>query len=418
MEQKRTPPPLLASTGTRSPTVVSPLPGWLRRGVAYGLAVIVLSIVGWLVVTALLKVGLVAFTLLAALLLTALLAPVAHLMRNAGLPRSLAALLTLLLLLGLPAGVGYLIYTRVMQQANQIGPSITQGFDQVRNWLVEGPLNLRPQRIDTLRASTVDVVMETLPSVSAGTATAIAFVTGLLLLLFAVFFLVKDGDTMWRWALGWVPADHRDRVDGGGRVVWTTLTAYVRGTVLVALADAVGIGLGLFVLGVPLWLSLALLTFITAFVPIIGATVAGAAAVLVTLVTNGPTDALIVIGLVLLVQQVEGNLLQPLIMSGVVKLHPLVVVSAVTCGTLLLGIAGAFLAVPVLAVGYRLISYLAGRDEGNEEEAGTEPDTDEDMQERADHEDPADQDPQQDTDDDRTATLHAPPHRHSEIGRR
>lgn len=351
------------STVAGASSVISPLPGWLRRGVAYGLAVIVLSLVGWLVVMALLRVGLVAFVLLAALLLSALLAPPAHNLRQAGVPRSLAALLSLAVLIGVPVGIGYLLYTQVTQQMQDIGPAVTEGLDTIRDWLVAGPLQMDQAAIDDLRASAITTVRDAAPSPVAGTATAISAVTGVALLVFAVFFLVKDGDTIWRWALSWVPVDHRQQVDGGGRVAWTTLTAYVRGTALVALGDSVGIGIGLLVLGVPLWLSLTLLTFIGAFVPIIGATAAGAAAVLVTLVTNGPTDALIVLGIVLLVQQVEGNLLQPLIMSGVVKLHPLAIVTAVTAGTLLLGIAGAVLAVPVVAVAYRVVGFLSGHDD-------------------------------------------------------
>jgi predicted PurR-regulated permease PerM len=343
-------------------SVVTPLPGWLRRAVAYGLAVIVLTILAWLVVVALLRIGLVAFSLLAAVLLTALLAPPAHRLRESGLPKALAALVSLTLLVGVPVGVGYLIYTQVMRQVADIGPAVSEGTQQVRDWLVQGPLALDPSRIDNLLASASTGATQALPSPVAGTATAVSALTGVALVLFTVFFLVKDGDLIWRWVLGWMPLDHRESVDGGGRVAWATITAYVRGTALVALADAVGIGLGLLVLGVPLWLSLTLLTFIGAFVPIIGATLAGGAAVLVTLVTNGPTHALIVLGVVLVVQQLESNLLQPLIMSGVVKLHPLAIVTAVACGTLLLGIAGAVLAVPVVAVIYRVVSFLSGHD--------------------------------------------------------
>lgn len=360
------PQPARTRSGSSAPgssTVIGPLPGWLRRGVAYGLAVIVLSLVAWLVVNALLRVGLVAFVILAALLLAALLAPAANRMRDAGLPSAVAALLSLVVLIGVPVGIGYLLYTQVTQQLQDIGPAVTQGLDRVRDWLVNGPLEVDQSGIDDLRTSALSTAQDLAPSAVAGTTTAISVVTGLLLLLFTVFFLVKDGGKIWRWALSWIPVDHRPRVDGGGRVAWTTLTAYVRGTALVALGDSIGIGIGLLVLGVPLWLSLSLLTFVGAFVPIIGATVAGAAAVLVTLVTNGPTDALIVLGIVLLVQQLEGNILQPLIMSGVVKLHPLAIVISVTAGTLLLGIAGAVLAVPFVAVAYRVIGYLTDHDD-------------------------------------------------------
>ncbi len=361
-------PTRLGSSGSRSHTVVSPLPPWLRRVVAYGLAALVLSLVAWLVVTVLLRVGLLAFSLLVALLLAALVAPLSQWLGRAGLPRWLGALLSVLVLVGLPTGVGYLVYSRVMVQMQSIGPAVTEGIDQIRDWLVDGPIGLDPARIDTLRQSAVDAVGQALPSPVAGTTTALHVLTGVLLVLFAVFFLLKDGPTMWGWLLSWVGPGQRDRVDSGGTVAWSTLTAYVRGTALIALSDAAGIGLGLLVLGVPLWLSLTLVTFFGAFVPIIGATVAGAAAVLVTLVTNGLTDALIILGVVLLVQQVEGNVLQPLIMSGVVRLHPLVTVASVTAGTLVLGVAGAVLAVPVVAVAYRVVDHLSGHEDEDEDE--------------------------------------------------
>jgi len=138
------------------------------------------------------------------------------------------------------------------------------------------------------------------------------------------------------------------------------LTGYVRGTVIVAFTDAVLIGAALLLLDVPLWLSLALLTFLGAFVPLLGATVAGAAAVLVTLVTNGQTDAVIVLLVTVAVQQLEGNLLQPFVVGRAVRLHPLAILTAVTAGGLLLGIAGAVIAVPVVAVAYRVTAFLAG----------------------------------------------------------
>ena len=363
----------------RTPSFMAALPTWLQKGVAYGVAAVVLTLVGWLVVAALLKVGLVAFALLVALLLTALLAPLATRLCRVGVPSAVAALLSILLLIGVPVAVGFLVYSRVRSQLSGVGRAVTQGVDDIRNWLAGGPLALDPSRIDEVRGTVLERAQEALPSAVAGTATLASVLTGVLLVIFTVFFLVKDGEKMWGWALSWVRHDKRDRVDGGGRVVWSTLTGYVRGTLLVALSDAVGIGAGLLLLGVPVWLSLALLTFLGAFVPIIGATVAGAVAILVTLVTNGFTDALIVLAIVLAVQQLEGNVLQPLIMGSVVRLHPLAIITAVACGTLLLGIAGAVLAVPLAAVAYRLVTYLSHHDEKveNDEEGeqddGTDP---------------------------------------------
>lgn len=355
-----------SSTQQRSAGVLSPLPRWLRRTVAYGIALLVLVLLGFVVVFALLKIGLVSFALLAAVLLSALLSPLANRAKALGVPSPLAAVISIVVLLGFPTGIGVLIYSSVVAQVDDLGPALGEALSGIRDWLENGPLDIDPSLIDDLSGSAAVAAEEAAPGAVAGTTTVARLLLGIVLTVFAVFFLVKDGDRMWRWALRWVPTDERDKVDGSGRVAWQTLTSYVRGTALVALVDAVGIGLGLVVLQVPLWLSLTLLTFVGGFVPILGAAVAGVVAVLVTLVTNGPTDAAIVLVIVLVVQQVESNLLQPLIMGQVVRLHPLVIACAVASGTLVLGIAGAILAVPVVAVGYRVVSYLADHESSAE----------------------------------------------------
>lgn len=335
------------------------LPRWLRRAAAHGAAALLLAAVAWLVVAVALRVALVTFALAAALLLAALLAPLGTRLRRLGLPSGLAALVSIIVLIAFPAGVGLLLYSRASAQIDDTAVSITSGLDQVRGWLITGPLGLDPEQVGGLRNRIVGSLEEAMPSAVAGTATALRVLGAIVFAVFAVFFLLKDGSRMWTWVLSWVPPQQRQRVDGGGRQAWSTLTGYVRGAVLIAMADAVSIGAALFFLGVPLWLSLTMLTFLGAFVPLLGATLAGAAAVLVTLVTNGAGDALIMLVVVLAVQQIEGNILQPLVMGRAVNLHPLVILIAVTCGILLLGITGAVIAVPVVAVSYRLAAYLA-----------------------------------------------------------
>lgn len=322
------------------------------------MAALVLGAVTWFALVVLLKVALVSFGLVVALLLAALLEPGAGLLRRLGLPPALAAVVSVLVLLGVPVGVGLLLYSRVSHQISDLRSTVTAGLDDVRSWLTTGPLSLDPAQVGRVRDSIVGYISEAMPSIYGGALTVLHVLGGVLLAVFALFFLVKDGERMWRWALGWTPARHRERVDGAGRQAWTTLKAYVQGTVVIALVDAVLIGAGLFFLDVPLWLSLTLLIFLGAFVPLLGATLAGAAAVLVTLVSNGFGDALIVLAIVLVVQQVEGNVLQPLVMGRAVSLHPLVILVAVTCGTILLGIPGAVLAVPVVAVAYQVTKSL------------------------------------------------------------
>jgi predicted PurR-regulated permease PerM len=225
-------------------------------------------------------------------------------------------------------------------------------------WLIEGPLGLDPQQVSQVRNEIVTAIYQATPSPGAGARMAVYVLAALILVAFLMFFLLKDGDRMWAWLLDRVPARRRAQVDGAGRTAWDTLGNYVRGVVVVALIDAVGIGAALLILGVPLWVSLTLLTFVGAFIPLLGATVSGAVAVLVTLVTNGPTDAVIVLVVVLVVQQVEGNLLQPLVMGRALRLHPAAILVAVTAGGLLYGIPGALLAVPVMAMTYRVLEHL------------------------------------------------------------
>ncbi|MGY1634641.1 AI-2E family transporter [Geodermatophilus sp. SYSU D01186] len=231
---------------------------------------------------------------------------------------------------------------------------LTAGIDRIRVWLVEGPLHVDPHQVADIRNAVVDQIYELAPHPTAAARMALHLLAAVILVAFLLFFLLKDGAGMWAWLLERVPHRRRRRLDEAGRCAWTTLSRCVRGIVVVALIDAVGIGAALLVLGVPLWVSLTLLTFLGAFVPLFGATVSGAVAVLVTLVTKGLGDAVIVLVVVLVVLQVEGNLLQPLIVGRAVRLHPAAVLVAVTAGMLLWGLAGAVLAVPLLAVNHRV----------------------------------------------------------------
>lgn len=334
------------------------VPHWVHRVTAYSLAVLAVAGVCWLLGLVLLRLALVSFTLAVAVLLTALLSPLAGRLRRAGAPRALAAMLALFFLLAVPVGIGFLLWARLGNQVQDLRPAVAAGINDIRTWLTTGPLSLDTTQINNLRHQAVDFIERGLPAPSAGARTALHVLTSLALALFTVFFFLKDGERMWQWVLERTAEQHRRQVDGAGRRAWDVLTGYVVGVTVIALIDAVLIGAGLLLVGVPLWVSLTLLTFVGAFVPILGATVSGAVAVLVTMVSNGTGDAVIVLVVVLVVQQVEGNLLQPLVMGRAVHLHPVVTLVAVTCGTLLFGISGTVLAVPVVAVTYGVAEYL------------------------------------------------------------
>lgn len=336
----------------------SVVPVWTLRALSVSGAVLSVAAVGWLVCWLLLRLPLVTFTLALALLLAALMAPVSGALRRTGLPPAPSALVAVFSLLAILGGIGFLFGFRAASAMQGLTRPLAAGIDRIRVWAIEGPLGLDPQQVADIRNEIVNWIYQAAPSPTAGARMAVSALGAMVLVAFLVFFLLKDGATMWSWLLERVPERRLDQVDGAGRAAWETLSTYVRGAVVVAFIDAVGIGAGLLVLGVPLWLSLTLLTFLGAFIPLLGATVSGAVAVLVTLVTNGMTDAIIVLVIVLVVQQVEGNLLQPLIMGRVLHLHPAVILVGVTAGGLLLGIAGALLAVPLLAVTYRVLEHV------------------------------------------------------------
>ena len=229
----------------------------------------------------------------------------------------------------------------------------------------EGPLNLSDGQLDEYIDAGQNWINEntqTLTSGAVSTAgTVVELFTGALLVLFATFFFLRDGQRIWRFIVGLFPINARWRVDDAGRASWMTLVAYVRATVLVAFIDAVGIGIFLVLFDIPFAFALAALVFLGAFIPIVGATLSGAVAILVALVDSGWVTALIIFGVVIGVQQLEGNVLQPLIMGRAVAIHPLAVVLAVTAGVVLAGIVGALVAVPLIAVLNTAVRRLARR---------------------------------------------------------
>jgi putative heme transporter len=224
----------------------------------------------------------------------------------------------------------------------------------VSQWAQQGPLHISPQQAHEYLNQAVQTLQQNQTSITSGaltTATTVGeAVTGILLALFTLIFFLYDGDGIWRFLLKAVPAGTRSRIDTAGRLGFASLVQYVRATAAVAVLDAIGVGIGLWALGVPLTVPLSALVFLGAFIPIVGSLVAGTVAVLVALVANGPIAALIVIGILIAVMQLEGNVMQPLLLGRAVKLHPLAVVLAITAGWVVAATTGALLAVPLLAV--------------------------------------------------------------------
>ncbi len=288
-----------------------------------------------------------------ALLLAGLLQPVVGWMRRKGVPRSLAAVIVLLGGIAAVAGILTLVVNAISSGFGDLSDSVERGVDEVRDWLVQGPLRLSQRQIDDAIDSTTAVLVDNRGTLTAGaleTATTVGqLLTGFFLALFVLFFFLRDGREIWLWLVNLLPRTARRDIDGAGLIAWKTLVSYVRATGLVAFVDAVGIGAGLAILGVPLALPLAALVFLGAFVPLIGSFLSGLVAVLVALVSNGPLTALLVLILVLLVMQLEGHLLAPLLLGRAVSVHPLAVILAIAAGLLVAGIVGALIAVPLVA---------------------------------------------------------------------
>ncbi|WP_245854405.1 AI-2E family transporter [Micromonospora wenchangensis] len=289
--------------------------------------------------------------------LTALLDPVLLALRRLRVPAAPAALLSVLLLLGVLVGVGVLVWNLTAAQFGELSQQLDEGLQRSRDFVTE-TLPVSDTQLDKLIGQVRDGLGGSTPDPVGGARTAAEALGSTLLALVLLFFLLKDGRSMWHWVLRRMTGPNRTVAAEAGRVGWRTLGSYSRGTMIIAAIDAIGIGLALVLLGVPLALPLALITFLGGFVPIIGATVAGAVAVLVALAANGPTTALLVLAAVIAVQQVEGNLLEPLIMKRQVQLHPAVILVVVTAGTLIAGIAGAFVSVPIAAVAYRVVDTV------------------------------------------------------------
>ncbi|TCB99598.1 AI-2E family transporter [Micromonospora zingiberis] len=333
------------------------LPWLVRSAVVWSACLVVIAAGLYLLARITMLVTPLAIALAATFFLAALLDPVQLALRRLRLPAALAALLTVLLLLGILGGVGVLVWNLTAVQFSELGDELRQGLGRTRE-LITSTLPVTDQQLDGLLAQLRQgVTDQEVDPVSSARTVAEVFGSALLALVL-LFFLLKDGRGMWHWTLDRMTGPNREVAAEAGRVGWHTLGSYSRGTMLIAGIDAVGIGLALVLLGVPLAFPLALITFIGGFVPIIGATVAGAVAVLVALAADGPTTALLTLAAVIAVQQIEGNLLEPLVMKRQVRLHPVVILLAVTAGTLIAGIAGAFVAVPIAAVAWRIIDSV------------------------------------------------------------
>ncbi|MFC4516791.1 AI-2E family transporter [Streptomyces ehimensis] len=350
-----------AAPGAR-PDPVAAVPWGVRVAAEVGWRLLVLAGTLWVLMRVISAVRLVVLAFVAGLLITALLQPTVALLKRRGVPRGLATALTFLsgfVVMGL---VGWFVVWQVTENLDDLSKQVQHGITELKRWLLNSPFHVTQGQINNIADKLSEAIGTSTKDITSagieGVQVIIEVLTGILLAMFSTLFLLYDGPRIWQWLLKLVPEAAREGVAGAGPRAWATLTAYVRGTVIVALIDAIFIGIGLYFLKVPMYVPLAVFIFLFAFIPLVGAVVSGALAVVVALVTRDVFTAAMVLVVVLAVQQIEGHVLQPFILGRAVRVHPLAVVLAVAAGSMTAGIGGAVVAVPLVAVTNTVVGYL------------------------------------------------------------
>jgi len=379
--------PEQALVGTPEQALVSPpdrraslpeysrVPSWLQTGAAWSWRLLLLAAAIYLVARVLGILYIVVVPCIAALLLTALLQPLTARLRRAGLPGLAATWATLLIAAAVLGGLALLVTNRVSADYPSLVAEAKHTTTQVESLLSGPPFHLKT-------SSGVKNLLNNVPSylskhkslvegtVVTGGKIAAEFFGGLVLMLFVTFFLIKDGERIWNWLLGAMRTETAHRVDRAGHASWLAVVYYMRGTVAVAAIHAVVVGLALWLMRVPLALPLAVLVFLAAFVPLVGLLAAGTLAVVVTLATKSWIDAVILLGVLIIEDQLEAHLLQPQVVGRVIRLHPLAVILSLAVGVVLAGIPGAVVAIPVVAVITRALPELRRSEPGPDDPGG------------------------------------------------
>lgn len=345
----------------------------LDRDIPYGVRIAaswawrlgLILLVGGALVWLLSRISFLMIPVMVAALLAGLLSPVVGWLKKNRLPSGVAVAVTVLGFIGLIAGSLALVGRQLVAGFGELWSEALAGVKQIQDWLADGPLHVTADQMDQYLKEATTALQNNTSSIVSGAlsfgSTAGHFAAGLILALFILIFFLLEGDRIWAFLVRLLPKKARAATFGAGRKGWASMVSYARIQMFVAFVDAVGIGVGAAIIGVPLALPLSVLVFIGSFIPIVGALVTGAVAVLLALVANGPINALIMLGIVLLVQQLESHILQPLVMGKAVALHPVAVILSVAAGSYLAGIPGALFSVPILAVANTAIRYIAAR---------------------------------------------------------
>jgi predicted PurR-regulated permease PerM len=340
------------------------VPRWLGRGASWAWRLLLIAGAIWALLFVISKLLVVVVPVVFALFGTAILGPPARWLHRRGLPLLLATWLVLLAAIGLVALFVWWLVPSVTSEFADLQRAVSNGLGQVRSWLIRGPLHISGDQIDAAVRRIQAQASEGAPVLVRGALTGAQLVlegiAAALLSLVLTFFFVKDGTALARWVGTFAMPERRQRLEGAAAVGWSTFSAYVQGTAINGLINGTVMGIGLAIIGVPLALPIAVLTFFGGFFPLVGALIAGAVAVLVALATKGASGALLVLALAVLIHHLEGYIVGPLVLGRKVKLHAVVILLALSIGTVVGGIFGAFVAVPIVAICLALIEYYRG----------------------------------------------------------
>ena len=338
----------------------------VRKTAAWAWRLLVILTAAVVVLWVLKRLEIIVVPVLLALMISALLVPAVDWMDRRGLPRGAAVAVVLLGGFAILGGILTFVVSQFIVGLPDLTEQVTHSIDNTRRWLIEGPAHLRSEQIDSAGNAAIQALHNNQAKLTSGAlstaATITELVTGAVLVLFTLIFFLYGGRNIWQYVVKIFPIGVRDRVMEAGSAGYGSLIGYVRATFLVALTDAAGVGTGLAIMGVPLALPLASLVFLGAFIPLIGALISGLLAVVVALLAKGIVYALLTLGLLIVINQLEAHLLQPLVMGRAVSIHPLAVVLAIATGGVLAGIPGALLAVPTVAFLNNAVQVLLAPD--------------------------------------------------------
>ncbi|HEY2500721.1 MAG TPA: AI-2E family transporter [Mycobacterium sp.] len=350
----------------------------VRKAAAWAWRLLIILAAFVAVLWVLQRLEIIVVPVLLALMISALLVPAVDWLDRRGLPRGGAVAVVLLGGFAILGGILAFVIIQFVYGLPDLTEQVTRSIETTRRWLIEGPAHLRGEQIDNAGNAAIQALHNNQAKLTSGAlstaATITELVTAAVLALFTLIFLLYGGRNIWQYVTKLFPVDVRERVREAGHAGYGSLIGYVRATFLVALTDAAGVGTGLAIMGIPLALPLASLVFLGAFIPLVGAVIAGFLAVVVALLAKGIVYALITLGLLIVVNQLEAHLLQPLVMGRAVSIHPLAVVLAISTGGVLAGIVGALLAVPTVAFLNNAIQVLLAPDPSAEADKQTEDD--------------------------------------------